>query len=88
MEEGINEIKEKVVQLARYRDVCRFMECKVCKDIPTPPICLVMCCKQIVGCQGCFDSCIETSGSCPLCRAPMPDSLHIHGLDGLLECLK
>ena len=88
MEEGIDDIKVKVVQLARNRDICRFIECKICKDIPTPPICLVMCCKQIVGCQSCLDSCIDTSGLCPLCRAAMPESVHVHGLDGLLQCLK
>ena len=66
MEEGINEIKVKMIQLTRNGDIGRFMECKICKDIPIPPVCLVMCCKQIVGCQSCLDSCIESSGSLSL----------------------
>ena len=88
MEEGIDEIKVKMIQLMRNGDIGHFMECKICKDIPTPPVCLVMCCKQIVGCQSCLDSCIESSGSCPLCRTAMPESVRIHGLDGLLQYLR
>ena len=48
MEEGIDDIKVKVVQLARNCDI--IMSFYRMQDIPTPPICLVMCCKQIVGC--------------------------------------
>ena len=83
MEEGINDIKVKVMQLLTIRGTCRFMECKICKDIPTP-LGYVL---QTVGCQGCLDSCIDTSGSCPLCRAAMPELVHVHGLYGLLQCL-
>lgn len=62
-----------------------FLECKICKDVPVPPVVLLLCCSQIVGCERCFESCND---SCPLCRASNPTTVQLLGQDGLYSFLK
>ena len=46
-----------------------YLECKFCKDVPVPPVLLLLCCGQIIGCESGFESC---NNSCPLCLASFP----------------
>ena len=70
------------------REVAHFLECKICKDVPTPPVVLLLCCSQIVECGLCFESCMQASDSCPLCRAANPSTVQLLGQDGLYSFLK
>ena len=62
-------------------EIVHSFECKICKDVPTDPI-LMMCCKQILGCQGCLQICLRNNDVCPLCRQL------VLGLDSLLATLR
>ena len=66
----------------------RLLDCKICKDTPSPPVVLVTCCKQLLGCEACFRNCIEQSECCPLCRNPDTDSIVVEGLDAVYSYLK
>ncbi len=70
------------------REHVRFVECKICKDVPSPPVVLLMCCNQILGCSTCFYSCMEQGTACPLCREPNALTLTVRGLDDLYTFLK
>ena len=50
------------------REQLRLLECKICRDTPTRPVVLVMCCKQLLGCEACFRNFMEENECCPLRR--------------------
>lgn len=66
----------------------RLLDCKICKDTPSPPVVLVTCCKQLLGCEACFRNCMEQNECCPLCRNPDTDSIVVEGLDVVYSYLK
>ena len=70
------------------RDQLRLLECKICRDTPSSPVVLVTCCKQVLGCQTCFQTCMEQSECCPLCRDPEAESIVVEGLDAVYTLLK
>ena len=70
------------------RELLQFLECKICMDVPSPPVVLLVCCSQILGCEVCFASCMRTSDACPLCRADNPSTMQILGQDSLYNLLK
>ena len=74
------------VELAREQ--LHLLGCKICKDTPTLPVVLVTCCRQMLGCATCYESCVERSECCPLCRAPDTNSIIIEGLDPLYSFLR
>ena len=69
--------------------------CKICHVIPMkPPIIFALCCKTIVGCQGCVDEWYTSaereavlSKSCPACRGDRgySQTVRLKGLDDLLK---
>ena len=63
------------------------LECKICKDIPNQLV-LALCCGQVIGCSACFERCVNTSRSCPLCRATDPQSVAVNGYEGLYSQLR
>ena len=69
------------------RELTRYFECKICKDIPIQPV-LASCCGQIVGCRPCFERCLHNTRSCPLCRATDPQIVNVNGYDGLYSQLR
>lgn len=64
-------------------EIVRALECKICRDIPSGPKVVLLCCNQIVGCQECFTEWSSQYSSCPLCRSDSPSSLVINGLDAV-----
>ena len=66
------------------RDQLRLLECKICRDTPSS----VTCCKQVLGCQTCFQTCMEQSECCPLCRDQEAESIVVEGLDTVYTLLK
>lgn len=61
------------------------LECKICKAIPRGCKVMLLCCNQIIGCQGCFSQWMRENPACPLCRAENPRSTVINGLDPLYD---
>ena len=78
----------KQMKLEVLREILPYLECKICKDVPTPPVLLLVCCGQVLGCETCFETCMEASDLCPLCRATNPTTILINGQDGLYSILK
>ena len=70
------------------RPIVHYLECKICKDIPTPPVVLLLCCSQILGCEACLENCMGANDSCPLCRTANPTTVQIHGQDGMYSLLR
>lgn len=69
------------------QELVHHLQCKICKDIPSQPV-LALCCGQVVGCSSCFEQCLSTSRSCPLCRAADPQSVAVNGYEGLYSQLR
>ena len=92
--QDISQLKSLVIQQTQkskadaVKEVAHFLECKICKDVPTPPVVLLLCCSQIIGCELCFESCMQASDSCPLCRAANPSTVQLLGQDDLYSFLK
>ena len=63
------------------REQLKLLECKICKDTPSPPVVLVTCCKQILGCEACFHSHKEKQNCCPLCHDSNYSAITIRRLD-------
>ena len=80
--------KKRKIMADLVRQTMQYLESKICKDVPTPPTVLLLCCRQILGCQSCFNRCVEDSGVCPLCRETSPTGVAILGQDGLYDLLK
>jgi hypothetical protein len=70
------------------REQMEFLDCKICKEVPTPPVVVLTCCNQLLGCSSCFLSCMDSGNSCPLCRTVGPSTLTLRGLDGLFARLQ
>ena len=70
----------------QVQELVHCLECKICKDIPSQPM-LALCCGQVIGCCSCFEQCINTSRSCPLCRAADTQSVAVNGYEGLYSQL-
>ena len=70
------------------REQLRLLECKICRDTPTPPVVLVTCCEQVLGCERCFRSCMEENECCPLCRDPDTESIVVESLHAVYAFLK
>ena len=69
------------------REQLRLMECKICRDTPTPPVVVVTCCKQLLGCEACYQSCVQRSNCCPLCRDSDVDTIAVEGLSDVYTFL-
>ena len=74
-------------QLKRCSSIAHLFDCKICKDVTSNPV-YVTCCKQIFGCRSCYESCMATNSTCPLCRNQQPECLDVNGLDSVLEAVK
>ena len=70
------------------REQLRLLECRIWRDTPTPPVFLLTCCKQLLGCEACFHNCMEENECCPLCRDPGKESIVVEGLHGIYTLLK
>jgi hypothetical protein len=75
-------------RLELIRDQLRLLECKICRDTPTPPIVVVTCCKQVLGCETCYQNCLDQNDCCPLCRDPGMQGIVVEGLNPLYTFLK
>ena len=75
-------------QLRMCATIAQMFDCKICKEIPRSPVAYLNCCKQILGCKTCFQTCIQYNTSCPLCRNPELCSSDITAMDPLLEALR
>ena len=76
--------EEKVkVKADAVQKLLQFLHCKLCKKAPTPPVLLVTCCKQLFGCEACFQKYAEKQKFCPFCYQDIDGStpLTIRGLD-------
>ena len=82
-EKELSRIKEakKQARADVAREQLRLLECKICRDTPTPPVVLVTCCKQVLGCERCFSDFTEKQKYCPLCHDAGGTTIPICGLD-------
>ena len=84
------------IPTALYRQLADTFQCNihVCHLAPiTPPVIFAMCCKSIVGCQGCVEWYRGDTGmtkSCPLCgtKRALPKAMRLHGIDNFLKAIK
>ena len=69
-------------------------KCQICQGIPTPPLIVSKCCKQLLGCESCVndwfsgpDAMLKT---CPLCREPRGrnETMLFRGFDEFVESVK
>lgn len=69
------------------KEAVEVLECKICRDLPpsSTAIVMVLCCKQIFGCQSCLTRCLRESPTCPLCRAESPEHSVVNGLRPLYD---
>ena len=75
--------EKKRAKVDAAREQLQLLECKICRKAPTPPVILVTCCKQVLGCETCFQSYIEKQKCCPLCHDDISGStaISVQGLD-------
>ena len=76
------------IELDVIRQLLPSLECKICKDVPHPPVVLVLCCNQMIGCDSCLQRSIDETGNCPLCRASLPRSVPILGQEAVCSYLR
>ena len=68
----------------------QFLQCKICKTVPTPPIVFVTCCKKVIGCEKCFANLTERQKVCPLCQKEIScnTSIPLRGLEQSCDLLR
>jgi len=88
MKQERHESIKKMMKREVAREQMEYLDCKICREVPTPPVVVLTCCNQLLGWNRCFLSCMNNANSCPLCRTVGPSTLTLRGLDSMFAHLK
>ena len=87
VEEGI--VVDRSLRSIQVADVVnKVFKRLICNALMTSPISVATCCKQVLGCGTCVESCLVNHDSCPLCRSDEIATIQLTSFSELLEKVK
>ena len=85
--------KNSNIPLAMKKSIETTFQCKICRNLMTPPIIFSKCCRSLLGCAACTDEWYSgptgLMKNCPNCSTERgyAETIRITGIDDFIECV-
>ena len=94
MKDAFKLTKKSNIPVGLHKSIIEAFQCKICRNLISPPIILAKCCRSILGCGHCTDQWYSGGGGltkcCPSCNTERgyAETMRIAGIDDFIESVK